>query len=427
MNRCGFCGKPQNEVKSLVSSKDGSSHICNDCIGGCVGALGASPKEDSPKAKKEEPLRKPTEINAFLGEHVIAQDSARQDISVAVYNHYKRREVARRGIVANAELANVDIDKSNILLMGPTGTGKTHIARTVAKLLGVPFYVADATRFTQAGYVGDDVESMLQGLIADAGNDIDKAQWGIIVIDEIDKLARKSGRNASGYRDVSGEGVQQSLLKLIEGAKVRVPRGFGRSIGVGQGPGANGDEVDTANILFMCFGSFAGIEEIVKQRINKNASVGFNTSPDKQRRDLTDREVFSQVTEKDVLEFGIIPELKGRLPVLTSTLPLTEEEMVRVLTEPKNAIVKQFRALFAMDGIDLQFDDGALGAIARIAQDLPMGARGLRSIVERVVKKYAYELPADGTVRQLLITREVVEDSVEAEVIREAVKLAAEA
>ena len=418
MKRCGFCGKPQNEVKKLISSPKDDAHICNVCIGGCVERLGESGKEAP--TKKEEPLRKPREINEFLGQYVIAQQAARQDIAVAVYNHYKRREVARRGIIANAELANVEIEKSNILLMGPTGTGKTHIARTVARMLGVPFYVADATRFTQAGYVGDDVESMIQGLIADAGNDIERAQWGIIVIDEIDKLARKTGRNASGYRDVTGEGVQQALLKIIEGSKIRVPRGFARAV-TGQD---SGDEVDTTNILFMCFGSFAGIEDIVKKRVNKNAGLGFGAQ--RQRRDMTEAEVYAEVTEQDVLDFGIIPELKGRLPVLTTTLPLTETEMIQVLTEPKSAIVKQFRALFAMDGIDLQFDEGALQAIAHIAQELPMGARGLRSIVERVVKRYAYDLPSDNSVQAVRITKEVV-DGGEAEIIREALKVAAEA
>lgn len=418
MKHCGFCGKPQNEVKKLVSSPKGDQHICNACIGGCVEALGAT---HEPAAKKEEPLRKPKEINEFLGQYVIAQDAAREDIAVAVYNHYKRREVARRGLIADAELATVEIEKSNILLMGPTGTGKTHIARTVARMLGVPFYVADATRFTQAGYVGDDVESMLQGLIAAATNDVERAQWGIIVIDEIDKLARKSGRNASGYRDVTGEGVQQALLKLIEGSKVRVPRGFARALSAS---GQDGDEVDTTNILFMCFGSFAGIEDIVKQRVNKNAGLGFGAQ--RQRREMTDREVYAEVTEQDVLDFGIIPELKGRLPVLTTTLPLTEEEMVRVLTEPKSAIVKQFRALFAMDGIDLRFDEEALRAMAKIAQELPMGARGLRSIVERVVKRYAYDLPSDSSVQAVRITKEAVEGG-EAEIIREVMKIAAEA
>jgi len=418
MKHCGFCDKPQNEVQKLVDSPSGQAHICNVCITGCVEALGVDfDKSSSPKA---EPLRKPTEINAFLGEHIIAQDQARKDISIAVYNHYKRREALKQNLITDPELLGVEIDKSNILLMGPTGSGKTLAARTVAKMLGVPFYVADATRFTQAGYVGDDVESMLQGLIAAAGNDVDQAQWGIVVIDEIDKLARKSGRNASGYRDVTGEGVQQSLLKLIEGCKVQVPRGVGRVL---TSTGEPSDEVDTTNILFMCFGSFAGIEEIVRRRINEGVSMGFDRSGGKTRRELTDREVFSEVTSQDVLDFGIIPELKGRLPVMTTTLPLTEDEMLRVLTEPKHAIIKQFRALFAIDGIDLQFDDGALKAIANIAQELPMGARGLRSIVEQVVKDYAYELPADSTVKRVTITRGVVEGQSPAEVLREVVEL----
>lgn len=407
MKHCGFCGKAQYEVKRLISAPNDGANICNACVDDCVDALRGA-REKTPSAAKKT-LVKPMEIKAFLDGHVISQDAAKTDIAVAVYNHYKRRDTARRQRVLASK--GVEIDKSNIMLMGPTGSGKTELARSVAKMLGVPFYLADASRLTQAGYVGDDVESMLQGLIADAGNDIERAQWGIIFIDEIDKLARKSGRNASGYRDVTGEGVQQALLKLIEGSKVHVPRGSGRT-----GTGAPTDVFDTQNVLFIATGSFAGIEECVQKRINERAGVGFGAQ---HRQKLTEGGAYAAVTEADVLEFGIIPELMGRLPVLTSTLPLTEAEMVRVLTEPKNALVKQAQALFAMDGIDLQFQPEALAAIARDALRRPTGARALRSILESILKPYAYRLPSDPTVRQLVITKEAVEQKAEAEVIRD--------
>ncbi len=360
---------------------------------------------------KDEPLRKPREIKAFLDEHVISQDAAKTDIAVAVYNHYKRRDATRRGVSLGA-MGHVEISKSNILLMGPTGTGKTECARTVARMLGVPFYIADASRLTQAGYVGDDVESMLQGLIADAHNDFERAQWGIIFIDEIDKLARKSGRSASGYRDVTGEGVQQALLKLIEGSKIQVPRGTSQV-----GSLAATDAFDTQNVLFIATGSFAGIEECVQRRINSGASMGFGAQS-RQTLDLSN--IYSHVTEADVLEFGIIPELMGRLPILTSTLPLTETEMVRILTEPKNSLTKQMQALFAMDGIDLQFQPEALAAMAKEALSRPTGARALRSILEAILKPFAFDLPSDPSVRRLVITRAAVEKTGEAEIVREA-------
>ena len=360
---------------------------------------------------KDEPPRKPREMKAFLDEHVISQDNAKTDIAVAVYNHYKRRDATRRGMSLGA-MGHVEISKSNILLMGPTGTGKTECARTVARMLGVPFYIADASRLTQAGYVGDDVESMLQGLIADAHNDFERAQWGIIFIDEIDKLARKSGRSASGYRDVTGEGVQQALLKLIEGSKIQVPRGTSQV-----GSLAATDAFDTQNVLFIATGSFAGIEECVQRRINSGASMGFGAQS-RQTLDLSN--IYSHVTEADVLEFGIIPELMGRLPILTSTLPLTETEMVRILTEPKNSLTKQMQALFAMDGIDLQFQPEALAAMAKEALSRPTGARALRSILEAILKPFAFDLPSDPSVRRLVITRAAVEKTGEAEIVREA-------
>jgi len=397
---CGFCGRPRNEVKALIAAGDDGPNICNKCIDAAQKAVAERTKGQPTEAAKDEPLRKPKEIRAFLDEYVIGQDKAKMDVAVAVYNHFKRREAMRRGGLPN----DVEIEKSNILMMGPSGTGKTHLARTVAKLLKVPFYVADATRLTQAGYVGDDVESLLQGLLADADGDVERAQWGIIFLDEFDKMARKSGRGASGYRDVSGEGVQQSLLKMVEGGRVQIPRGMGTRVVSSAGQPA--DMIDTSNILFICAGSFAGIEEVVNQRLNKNASMGFSTSLG---RKLDKREVYLEAKEEDILDFGIIPELVGRLPVHTTTLPLTEDEMVRVLVEPKNSLVKQFTALFDMDGIELRFDEGALRAIGRKASERPTGARALRGIVEDILRTYSYESPSDPTVGVIRVTELAVE------------------
>lgn len=404
--RCSFCDKPENEVKSLVG-RDGGPHICNKCVGSCVQALDYS--GETKASRKEKPLRKPREIKAFLDEYIISQDVAKTDFAVAIYNHYKRR-----GRVA-AGFEGVEIKKSNIIMAGPSGTGKTEIARVIAKMLDVPFYVFDATKLTAAGYVGDDVETILQRLVADADGSIERAEWGIVLIDEGDKLARKSGRDGSGYRDIAGEGAQQALLKLIEGAVVDVPRGNAKFIASDH----PSDMVDSTNILFIFAGSFAGIEDCVKKRVNKESRVGFGSKP---RQTLDESEVYDSVVEEDFLEFGLIPELAGRLPILTSTMPLTEDEMVRILTEPKNAIVEQFRALFAIDGVDLQFDTDALRAIGREAKKRPTGARALRSIMEKVLKPYAFDCPSDETIRAVQITEAVVEDGAKATIVRETEK-----
>jgi ATP-dependent Clp protease ATP-binding subunit ClpX len=400
IDECSGCGRPKNEVHQLIVLSNKVA-ICNRCVGSAVQKLTAEKKTAS--AKEDQPLPKPKEIKKYLDRYVISQDHAKKDIAVAVYNHFKRREAVR----LNLDLG-VEIQKSNILLMGPTGCGKTQIARTIARILGVPFYVADATKLTMAGYVGEDVESLLQGLLATCGGDVAQAQWGIVFVDEMDKIARKSGRGASGFRDITGEGVQQALLKLVEGGKVSVPRGAART-----GTTNEYDLVDTENILFIFAGSFAGIEDIVKRRVNKGVSVGFGATS---RQDLDDTQIFLQVEEADVLEFGIIPELLGRIPVHTSVLPLTEDEMVRVLTEPDDALVKQFQALFGLDNIELRFDLEALKEIGREAKSRPTGARALRSIIERVTREYAYECPGDPTVKVIRITQEAVKGKAKAEI-----------
>lgn len=414
MRLCSFCNRPENEVKKLVGSEKGPT-ICNKCLSAAVKEAGGG--EVAAPAGKKKPqaaltLGSPKDIKAYYDQYVISQDKAKVDVSVAVYNHYKRRELSQAKFQLPEDLTGVEIAKSNILLLGPSGTGKTELARATARMLGVPFYVADATKITQAGYVGDDVETMLQGLMAAASGDVEKAEWGIIFIDEFDKLARKSGRGASGYRDVSGEGAQQALLKLLEGSKVSVPKA-GAKINTGQGS----DEVDTSNILFIGAGSFDGVQETITRRINKQARVGFGADT---RRVLTPAEVYSQVREEDLLEFGIIPELLGRMPVLTTTLPLGEDDLVRILTEPRNALVKQYRSLFAMDGIDLQFDIEALRQIGREANKRPTGARALRSIIEEILNPYSFEYRGDVSVQSIQITREVVEGKTKAEVVKTA-------
>jgi ATP-dependent Clp protease ATP-binding subunit ClpX len=400
--KCSFCKKPRNEVKALVvANEDAGLCICISCNKLIEKQFEASVKKGGfEEAKKEEPLAKPREIRAYLDKYVIGQDRAKTDISIAVYNHFKRRKF--RNVKPEDGSDPVRVDKSNIVMLGPSGSGKTYIARTIAKLLKVPFHVGDATRLTQAGYVGDDVESLVQGLILDAGGDIERAQWGIIFLDEVDKIARGSGRDRAGYRDVSGEGVQQSLLKLLEGSKISVPRGNGRA-----GMATTYDTVDTSDILFICGGSFAGIEPIIEKRVNKGVSrLGFGASTEKKKLTITD--AYSAANEDDLMEFGIIPEMMGRLPVITSTIELTEEEMVRVLNEPNDSLVKQMKSLFQMDGINLDFTEDALQEIAKEAKKRPTGARALRSVMENTLKPFSYDSPSDDSIERIVVTADTV-------------------
>lgn len=403
--RCNFCRRPRNEVKALISAGEGEEavHICNRCLDQGHKAFTQEQKKAQTAQEKEAPLKKPVEIKAFLDEHVIAQDKAKTDIAIAVYNHYRRREAIRAGV----EMGDIEIQKSNILLMGPSGVGKTELARSISKMLNVPFHIGDATRLTQAGYVGDDIESLVQGLIANASGDIERAQWGIIFIDEFDKLARKTGRSGTGFRDVGGEGVQQSILKMLEGSTMSIPRGVGMRVGMG----GQADDFDTKNVLFICAGSFAGMEDVVERRVNKRSHVGFGSE---EKKKLTKTDVYLATTEEDVLEFGLIPELMGRLPVLTTCVDLTEDQMVQILTEPKNAILKQFSALFKLDNIDLQFDEAAMKAIARDALKRPTGARALRSIVEDVLRPYSFESRSHDNIKAIRITEDVVNKKGEA-------------
>ncbi len=396
--RCSFCGKTDSQVKKLIAGP-GGVFICDECVDVCKRVIAESEKKTAKDAVK---LKKPAEIKAELDKYIVGQEKAKKVLSVAVYNHYKRVNFSGK-----KSSDDMEIDKSNVLLLGPTGCGKTLLARTLAKILDVPFAVADATTLTEAGYVGDDVENILLKLIQNADYDIEKAQRGIIYIDEIDKISRKS-ENMSITRDVSGEGVQQALLKIIESTIASVPPQGGR-----KHPQQDVIRIDTTNILFICGGAFVGLDKIIEQR-KDTAPFGFGGNA----QDDAKSKIFDDVQPQDLTQYGLIPEFVGRLPIVVNLEPLDEAALVKIMTEPKNAIVKQYKKLVEMDGVTLDVKDDAVREIAKKAIALKTGARGLRTIFENLMLDTMYELPDDDSVDRIIIDKDVVDGCKKPEIIK---------